>query len=300
MINNSINSSADSFLANINRLQARADRAQLQISSGFRVTKASDDPDQIGAIVDDGASLARNTQIGRNLDRNKTEVDSAETALSTAISTLEKISVLGAQAANFDQTAGARAGIGAEVRTLLGQLVGNANANVERRFIFGGDSDQVAPYALDSSTSTGTTSYAGTPATRQIADPRGGTFSISQSAQDIFDAPGASVFGAVNDLQAALLANDEPGMTAALNKLQTAHDHLSDSLAFYGSVQTQVNDAISASKLLGLRLTSAMSDIRDADLVQAASELVNLKTQLDATFSARTLVPQRSLFDFLG
>ena len=111
---------------------------------------------------------------------------------------------------------------------------------------------------------------------------------------------GPSVFGAVNDLRVALLANDQDAIATAAGALQGAHDHLSDSLAFYGSVQNQVADATAATRVLGLRLTSALGDIRDADLVQASSELVATRLQLDATFSARVLVPQRSLFDFLG
>jgi flagellar hook-associated protein 3 FlgL len=298
---NSINPSADSFLVNIHRLQEKAERAQQQIGSGLRIINASDDPDEVGALVEAGSHVARNTQIARNLDRTKSEVDGAELALSTAITTLEKISVLGTQGANFNQTAAARSQIASEVTNLLGQLVGNANTNVERRYVFNGDTDQIAPYSIDLTTLTGTTPYAGTPSTRQVEDPRGGTFSISQTAQDIFDAPGGpSVFGAVNDLRVALLANDQDAIATAAGALQGAHDHLSDSLAFYGSVQNQVADATAATRVLGLRLTSALGDIRDADLVQASSELVATRLQLDATFSARVLVPQRSLFDFLG
>lgn len=297
----SINPSADSFLVNINRLQSKAEHAQQQISSGLRVINASDAPDDVGALVDAGATLARNVQIGRNLDRTQSEVDTAEVALASAITTLEKITVLGSQGSNFNQTASTRSQLATEVENLLAQIVGVANTNVERRYVFAGDSDQAAPYSIDLTTLTGTAPYAGTAATRQVEDPRGGTFAISKTAQDIFDAPGtSSVFGTVNALRVALLANDTDAITAAVGDLQGAHDHLSDSLAFYGTVQSQVADAISATRTLGLRLTSALGDIRDADLVEAASELVATKLQIDATFSARTLVPQRSLFDFLG
>jgi flagellin-like hook-associated protein FlgL len=128
-----------------------------------------------------------------------------------------------------------------------------------------------------------------------VEDPRGGTFAISQSAQDIFDAPGgASVLGTVNALRVALLANDQDAIRTAAGALQGAHDHLGDSLAFYGSVQNQVADATATTRALGLRLTSALGDIRDADLVQASSELVATRLQLDATFSARTLVPREA------
>jgi flagellar hook-associated protein 3 FlgL len=296
----SINSSADSFLADLARLQDRSEEAQRQLSSGLRVSKASDDPDQVGAILQTSSDIARNEQIGRNLDRVKSEADGSEQSLSTAILALEKVAVLGAQGANFDQSAAARIGLAGEVQNYLERLVAAANSSVEGRFVFSGDSDQVPAYSIDLTSPTGTTSYAGAAATRLVQDPRGGTFSTSQSAQQIFDAPQASVFAAVNALRVALLANDEPGITASLGALQTAHDHLSDSLSFYGTVQGQVADAINAGRTLALRLSTDLSSLRDADLVEATSELVNTKYNLDAALSARAKIPRNSLFDFLG
>src|SRR5216684_3443302 len=145
----SINPSADNFLVDIDLLRARVDRAARQISSGLRVTKPSDDPDQVGAILQLGASLARNEQIGHNLDIVKGEVDGGEQALSAAISTLEKVAVLGAEGANFDQTAATRNGLAVVVQNLLERLIGNANTTSGNRRVFSGDFDQVPPYALD-------------------------------------------------------------------------------------------------------------------------------------------------------
>ena len=206
---NSINSAADNFLLDIDRLQTRVDRAQRQISSGLRVTKASDDPDHVGAIIEVGSSIARTQQIGHNLDGAKIESDTAEQALQAAVATLEQISVIGAQGANFDQTAQTRAGLAVQVESLLERLVGDADTSVAGRYIFSGDSDQTAAYGLDLTTATGATPYAGSASTRRIEDPRGGTFSTSQSGQQIFDDAGASVLGAVNALRVALLANDQ-------------------------------------------------------------------------------------------
>jgi len=296
----SINPSADNFLVDIDLLRARVDRAARQISSGLRVTKPSDDPDQVGAILQLGASLARNEQIGHNLDIVKGEVDGGEQALSAAVSTLEKVAVLGAEGANFDQTAATRNGLAVVVQNLLERLIGNANTTSGNRRMFSGDFDQVPPYALDLTTVTGTTAYAGSAATRRVEDPRGGTFPISQTAQQIFDAPGASAFAAVNSLRLALLANDQAGITTALVALRAAHDKVSESLSFYGSVQNEVDDGISAAKVVGLRILTNLSRVRDADLVGASVELNDAKLNLDAAFAARARVPKTSLFDFLG
>ena len=298
---NSINPSADSFLVDINRLEARSERAQRQLSSGLRVSQPSDDPDQVSNILQLSSSVARNNQIGANLTFVKAEVDSGSQTLSTAVATLEKISVLGAQGANFDQTAATRAGLAGQVQDLLQQLVIAANAAVGGRYLFSGDSDQTQPYALDLTTATGVAPYAGSAATRQVEDPRGGTFAVSQTAQEIFDAPGAaSVFGAVNALRVALLANDQAGVTAAVGALSSAHDHLGQSLSYYGSIQNQVDDSISQVKTIGLRLSTNLSALRDADLVGASIELNDAKVSLDAAFSARAKAPRTSLFDFLA
>src|SRR5439155_8030982 len=253
------NPSADSFLIDLERLQSRADNAQRQIGSGLRVTKPSDDPDSVSAIVETGADIARNQQIGRNLDLVKAETDTAEQALQTALTTLEQANVIGALGANFDQTAATRSGLAAQIQDLLERLVANANTNVAGRYVFSGDSDQASAYAIDLTAASGTTPYAGAAATRQVADPRGGSFAVSQTAQQIFDAPGASVFGAVNALRVALLANDPDAITASLTALKTAHEHLSESLSFYGSVQNEVADGINAVKTLDLRFTGELS-----------------------------------------
>ena len=298
---NSINSSADNFLVNIDRIQARAESAQRQLSSGLRVSQPSDDPDQVGNILQLSSTLARNGQIGRNLDQVKTEVDTGERALATAVSTLEQASVIAAQGANFTAITSTRAGLGKQVQDLLDRLIANANTSIAGRYVFGGDSDQVAPYHLDLTSATGTTPYAGSAATRQVEHPRGGTITVSQTAQEIFDAPGAaSVFGAVNSLRVALLADDQAGITTSISALNTAHDHLGESLSYYGSIQNAVEAAISDVKTTGLRLSTNLAALREADLVGASLDLTNAKLSLDAAFSARAKVPRTSLFDFLG
>lgn len=300
MIQN-IDPSADSFLVSVNQIEARLERAQLQISSGLRVTKPSDDPGAVSDILQISSSVARNDQIGKNLDNVKTEVDGAQQALSNAVTILDSISTLGAQGANFDQTASSRSQLATEVQGYLQQLIGIANTSVGNRYVFSGDADQTAPYALDLTTATGTTPYAGLAATRQVADPRGGTFAVSQTAQQIFDAPGgASVFSAVNALRVALAANDQTGVTNSLAALKNAQDHLSQSLSYYGSVQNQVADATSAGKTIGLQLTTNLSSVSDADVVSATSDLTTAQLNLQAAFSARAKTPATSLFNFLG
>ena len=299
MIQN-ISPSADAFLAAINQLQGNIQRAQAEIGSGLRVNKPSDDPSVVSDILQINSSLARNTQIGQNLGNVTAEVNGAEGALSSAVSTLDTVATLASQGSNFNRTAADRAEAAVQIQDQLQNLIGDANTSVGNRYVFSGDSDQAAPYALDLTTTNGTTPYAGSAATRQVEDPRGSTFAVSLTAQQIFDAPGASVFAAVNAVRVALLANDPTGVTTALASLRTAQDSLNASLAYYGGVQNQVADATAATSAIGLQLTANLSAVRDADVVAVASDLTTAQLQLQAAFSARAKVPPTSLFNFLG
>lgn len=295
-----INPSADRFLADVNQLLNRVNTDQAEISSGLRVNQPSDDPGAVSDILQLSSNVARNTQIGRNLDKVSAEVSGAENALTTAITTLDSVATWGVQGASTTVTPGTRAQLAGQVQDALRNLIGNANTAVDNRYVFSGDSDQTAPYALDLTTATGASAYAGSAATRQVEDPRGGAFAVSQTAQAIFDAPGASVFAAVNSLRTALLNNDTAGITQAVADLKTAQDHINGSLAFYGTVQNNVDSAIAAGKTIALQLQTNLSEVRDADVVQATSDLTQAQLNLQAAFQARGKFPPTSLFNFLG
>jgi flagellar hook-associated protein 3 FlgL len=296
----SINPSADAFLANVSQLEAQAETDQEQISSGLRVNKPSDDPAAISDILQLSSSISRNAQIGKNLGSVTAEVSGAENALSTAITTLDSVATLGTQGASFSTTAASRTQLAGQVQDALQNLIANANTSVNNRYVFSGDSDQTPPYALDLSTATGTSAYAGSAATREVEDPRGGVLAVSQTAQQIFDAPGASVFAAVNSLRVALLNNDQTGINTALGDLQTAQRQINVSLSFYGTAQDDVAGATSAVSTIGLQLTTNLSEVRDADVVQATSNLSEAQLNLQAAFQARGRFPSTSLFNFLA
>ena len=59
--------SSELFLADLNRIQRRMATANRQVSSGKRITVASDAPDEIGSLLQLRADQERNAQIQYNL-----------------------------------------------------------------------------------------------------------------------------------------------------------------------------------------------------------------------------------------
>jgi flagellar hook-associated protein 3 FlgL len=292
---------SERFLTDLDQVQQRIERAQAQISSGLRVNKPSDGPDQIHDIIESGADLARIDQITQNLTRVKVEVDAGEAAVAAALPLLDRAATLASQAAGSTATAAQRKLIASEVEALQQQMVALTNTRVDGRYIFAGDLDQSQPYTLDLTSAAGVTPYAGTVATREIEAPSGARFTTARTAQEIFDDPGgSSALTALNNLRLALETDDQPGIESALVAIGAAGDHVNQQLFSYGTAQNQVAAATDAASKAHLRADEALSGARDADLVEASIELARASTQQQASLAARARLPRTSLFDYLG
>jgi flagellar hook-associated protein 3 FlgL len=315
---NGLDASTQRFLIALEKINQRAVRAQQQISSGKKITSASDAPDQVSPLLMARASLEQTKQINTNLGLAKSEVDSAEQALSSAVDVLQRVNELGVQGANSTVSPAQRSTIAIEVTSALEHLVAVSATAVQGRYVFSGDSYSDMPYTLDLAQPNGVSAYGGGLATRQIQHPSGTRFTISKSADEIFDdtADGASVFGAVNQLRLALengptvplgdpdYATQYQAQTdaigAALTSIRAAQDHLNNELSYYGTVQNRISEAINIGSKLAMRQTAALSEIQDTDLPTAATELSLATTHRDAALSSRALMGSRSLFDYLG
>lgn len=306
------------FLAALERIQERAANAEREIGSGKRINTASDHPDEIGASLAARARLDATSQIRQNLGRATTETDSAEKAVSNAVSLLERLQSLGVQASSETLTAAQRQSIGQEVEAVTGQLVNLACSSVEGRYLFSGDTDQVAPYTMVTpvgATAQVVSAYAGAASTRKLMHPNGTLFSIAHSGQEIFGAPGASVFDAAIALRDALqavpaAAAGDPSyqgqfhaqtaaINAALSQLGDAHDHISGELTFYGAVQNQMEQASKDAETIETQQKQELSSIEDADITQAILELNQANTHEQAAFEARARRPLTTLFDYM-
>jgi flagellar hook-associated protein 3 FlgL len=306
MISN-LTPSAETFLANMTRVQRSVEQASRQVSSGKRVTEASDAPDDVASILQLRADQTRNTQIQSNLALARTDADAADSALAAAAKLMDRARTLGAQGANFTLDAAGRQSIAGEIQSIQDQMLAVSQTTVQGRYIFSGDQDGGPAYQADPTSPTGVARLNFSAGTRRVEDPAGGSFAVTKSASEIFDAQNddgtpstSNVFAALNNLCLALTANDTDQINAAVGALQTAADHLNTTEAFYGSVQTRIQDATNYGSSYGLQLKTELSQKEDADVTAAAMALNQGTIQLQAAFQMQAKMPRTSLFDYIG
>lgn len=306
MISN-LSPQSQQFLADVASVQQRIAVANQQVSSGLKVQVASDGPDVVGELLQLRANLQKNSQLTNNLGLAKTDANVADGSLSSAIQLMDTALSLAAQGATSTTDASGRQALAGQVQAILEQMVSYSNTQSGGRYIFGGDADTSPAYQLDLSSANGVDQLTTAAATRQTENPAGGSFALSETAQQIFDDrnPDGSfasdnVFAALNNLRVALLNNDANGVTAATTSLKAASDHLNVCLAFYGTVENRIQDAATFAANYNIQLQTQIGQLEDADVAAASLELSQGTTQLQAAFAAEARIPRTTLFDFLG
>ena len=177
-------------LANLQLVQARKARATEQVSSGLRVTKPSDSPNDAVGIVRTRTDLRVIEQFKLNLEGIQAELKAVDGALSQAGDVLNRAAVLAAQAVSDAQESaeGSRDVISGEIEAIFRHLVSIANSTYSGKFVFGGSTDDIAPFVFDAS-SPGGVVYQGDSGSREIIFPDGRPAQVSLPGNSVFAQP---------------------------------------------------------------------------------------------------------------
>ena len=297
----SLNPSTQRFLNALNQISQSLQQAQLQISSGLKVSQVSDAPDSVSALRAARANLSAAQQNQSNLRRFKAEADGGEQALQTAVQLFDQVQTLGAEGDTDTVTASTRADLANQLGAILQQMGNLANTSVEGRYIFSGDSDQQAAYAINLSSATPVSGYMGSASTRVAQFPDGNTFSVALTAQTIFDSsnPATNLFSTITSLMAALNNNNDTAIQTAVAGSDQVSTYLNTQLAFYGNAPDNIAQATTDNQSLQTQLQTQISNLQDADVTSSITELTQAQTQQQAALESEALIPRTTLFDFL-
>ena len=303
-----INAGAQQFVNTVDDLQAGLNRAQTELASGLKVNTASDAPDQVSPILQLHANIQHNQQIQQNLTQVKAEVVTADQNLSSASSLLDQVQTILMQGTSLNQTAETRTVLGNQIGDLMQQMVSISQTALSGRYIFSGDNDQTPVYTYDGTSPTGVSGQPVPDTTRQIEDASRGTFPVSRTASQIFDArdpvsgqpTDSNVFAAMNSVRLALLANDTTRLKTASGSVKSASDYLNQQQMFYGGVENRISNALDTATNADLSYRQELSTRQDADQTSAILEMQQYTINLQAAMSSQSKMPQTTLFDLLS
>ena len=302
-----INSAGQVFLANLTQIQNGNQRIEEQLSSGFQVNQASDAPDQITQLLQLQSQLASNNQVQTNLNSLQAGALGADNSITSILQLVNQAASLGAQGADTTTTPQTRQQLAQQVQTIFDQVVSTTQTVVNGEYIFSGDANQGPEYQVDPSSSNGVDQLSNTLNTSTAQDVNGNTFLTGLTAGQIFDPRNAdnsyapdNMFAALTSLYQSLNTNNTAGITTAIASVQTASAYVNVQQGFYGALENRITNSLSTATTQNISLTQQIASIQGTNFAEAATQLTQGQTALQAALQAQSKVPTTSLFDFLG
>ena len=285
------------LLASLEATQQQQNTALLQLSTGRRVNKPSDDPAAAAQVVTNHDQSSQVDSFQQSLSSINGQLQTADSTLSSVVSSLTRAISLGVQGANSATLSDTdRAAIADELRGLQGQLISLANVSYQGRYVFSGTSQATAPFVLDPTSPSGVT-YTGNTGVNSVSIGSGYQLQVNLPGSQLFTAATGSVFQSLNDLITAV--TDNAGVDTAVNQVRQAFDLVTSQRVFYGNGMNQVQAQQSFLGTQSTQLSSQENTTAGADIAAAASQVSNTELGLNATFAAIGRVAQTSLFDYL-
>jgi flagellar hook-associated protein 3 FlgL len=301
-------SSFERGLSTLQRRQAELAEQQEQLTSGKRVSRASDDPAAAARAERAMAVKLRVDADQRALDASRNAVLQAESALGDAEELLQKAREHVLAAGNASYSDRERQGLAVAIRGLREQLLSVANrGDGAGNYLFGGQGSARAPFAdgpfgVVFGGDGGSTMTANAQPLPLTVDG-GGTW-LKATDPDL-GSDNLSVFDVLDrlagELEATGRSNDQITGTVreGIKDLDAVADHLR-------SVRSRMGETLNRADAVEVRLSQQAlmasadrSAAEDLDMVEAVSDFQTQQTGYDAALKAYSMVQRLSLFDYV-
>lgn len=284
------------LLAEIEQTQQSIESDQQQIATGRSVNLPSDDPAAAATLVENASQTSQVDQFQRSAGSVQGEMQDADSALNSVISSLQQAITLGTEGANGTVNAADRQAIATQVQGIQSQLLSLANLTYQGNYVFAGTATQTAPYVLDPNSPSGI-SYQGNNGVNSVTLGNQFTLQTNLPGPQLFSASGDDMFQSIQDLINGLESGQNIGTAvtevgAAMNAVDTAR-------VFYGNGVNQLNSQLTYLSSETQQLAQQQNTAGAADLPNVITNLTTGEVSLQATLQSIGQTSQTDLFDYL-
>lgn len=280
-------------------LRTRAEALQTSLSTGQRLTRASDDP--VGAAqlrslqrADQFAAIDQTTAA-----RAASDLTLTDSALSDFASYVIRAQELTTQAANGTLTQAQRSGIATELSQMSDELVRLANTRDSTgHALFGGQAAGNA-YSL---TPAGALQYDGTATATELPLGDGQTVTKGLTGPEFLNFSGTNLHAVIKGLADALNGGSaDPAQAArdALGLLDTGLESITTAQTVVGARLNWIDLVGERRTQLGELRSNEEADVGGAELASTVTRLQQVMTVLEASQASFAKLASLSLFDLI-
>lgn len=283
----------ESYKAQVAGALERYTEAQLQVSSGKRLNKPSDDPLGSGILLSYSKLRASIEQYGKNVSAAEGYLGFTETALGELTTLTRRAYEFAVRSANGATDQAGRQGMVTEVEEIQRRLIDLGNSRgPQNQFIFAGHSTKTQPFALGPSGIT----FSG--------DNNAYTVEVGPNQLLAANLPGEDLFTGLYNALESLKTNLQGGNLGALSgqdipELQNQLDSIAQLRGVVGSrLNTISNLKVEHTRRID-ELTARSADIEEVDMTDAVVKLRVAETAYHAALATVSQGFGLSLIDFI-
>lgn len=285
---------ADLARAGVSKARERVSEAQRAASSGVRVNKPSVDPLAASTARRRAEEQARVEAMLQTANAGVFGLQVIDHSLNQVGTILERARELALSGANGTLAASDRQAIAAEVGQLRAAAIAAGNTNIDNRYIFGGYTDDTAPFDAAGN-------FVGDNNVRDIEVAPRTRVEAGVATGNIFaPAGGSDIIGVLGDLQAALLANDQTAVRNTIDPLAAATDQIANGRADVGAKLSTLEMAQNVSTRLRDSAIEEQTALVGADLYDSLSELTRADNVLQTSVAIAARLPLAGLVQRMG
>lgn len=284
--------------AGIQNTQQSLNTSVEQLASGRRVALPSDDPAAAAANLESLATSANVDQYTRNGDAVLSQIQMADSVLSSVIGELNQAVTLGVQGADGSMNSADRASIATQVQSILSGVASQANTMFNGTSLFAGTAGAANAFVADSSSANGYT-YQGNSNINAATIGSSLQISVNIPGDQIFVNPNGNVLGSLQQLVAALNSGTTSDIGAAVAEVNTAITNVSQQRVIYAGTVKQIESQESYLSQESVSLTAQQQSLTGIDMATAVSNMTQAQIAHSAVLAAAAKVLPTSLLDYL-
>lgn len=291
--------SASRTTARINIQRSRLSVLEERLASGKRINRPSDDPSGAEMVLNLKTSVKQLQQFQRNAQAVNLKLTSADDALGSYTTTLDRVKTLVSRGLSETSTPQAREAVAVELEAIRNSLMSLANTRSGDEYVFGGTRQNAPPFDPT------TAAPAASAAVAQFVqiEPGAAPIAAGVTAETVFADTTSTIFADLTGAIAALRGTGDPAADKAtlqntMSRLTVYSDLASIAQAHIGANMNATESAIDNLSTNLLSFGERITEIEGDDFAETAFGIRQAEQALEATLQVAAN-GRRSLFDFL-
>jgi|GEM_PF-392935 len=290
-------------LTTVMRLQSEAAKAQNQTASGQKSENYQGLGSDTRQLVNLENQLAKSLEYTEQAETVAARVETMYSAVDNMIDVLTNFQTMLSSA--MTASLAEDAGMNSESQGWLETFADLVNTQLDGRYLFGGNVTNTAPIDVGNPPYTPQTYPSAANTDYYQGDSAIASFKASETLTISYGVTGndSAVEEAIRALSLAANASenplDEDAVQEAYDLATEALDGLGVILTKLSSIGSAIDSEIDIQTEVQLQLEAMASNIEEVDVAEALSRMEALQTQLEASYSAVSMINDMNLFDYL-